>query len=189
MARGTGSLASDAALGRIVHDLRSSKGFTLVELAKATGLSPSFISQLERGLTRASLHSLAVLADALGSSAAAILSGTAQTEPDTVSFMAATDAPTLANPPGTGHALVLGKRALQPLLLVGGSREFSDDYLVHAGDEFIYVLAGRIQFELAGEGTYDLARGDSLYYGPGIKHRWRQLGVRECRFITVLSER
>lgn len=183
------SNAPDYALGRLIHDLRRAKGFTLTTLAKMTGLSPSFISQLERGLTRASLHSLAQLADALGSSAAAMLSGAAQTEPESVSFMAASDAPILANRAGTGQALVLGKRSLQPLLLVGGSREFGERHVVHGGDEFIYVLAGRVQFELVGEGIFDLGKGDSLYYGPGIKHRWRQVGSRECRFIAVLAER
>lgn len=181
--------APDYALGRIVHELRAAKGYTLTELAGFTGLSPSFISQLERGLTRASLHSLAMLADALGSSAAAMLSGAAQTEPDAVSFMAAAEGPILTNREGRGQALVFGNRSLQPLLLVGGPREFDDTHVVHSGDEFVYVLAGRVQFELVGEGIFDLGRGDSLYYGAGIKHRWRQLGSRECRFITVLQNR
>jgi transcriptional regulator with XRE-family HTH domain len=183
------SVASDYALGRIVRDLRAAKGYTLTELSRFTGLSPSFISQLERGLTRASLHSLAMLADALGSSAAAILTGAAQSEPETVSFVRASDGPTLSNIEGRGQALVLGKRSLSPLLLVGGPREFDDTHVVHSGDEFIHVLAGRVQFELVGEGVFDLGRGDSLYYGAGIKHRWRQLGSRECRFISVLQNR
>ncbi len=175
-------------LGRSLRELRQEKGYTLIALGKMTGLSPSFLSQLERGLTSASLNSLAVLAQALGSSAAALLSGAQQSTTSSVSFIAAGEAPALPNRQGTGHVLVQGHRALQPLLLVGGTREFGPNHVVHTSDEFVYVISGRVQFELVGEGLYDLGPGDSLYYGAGIKHRWRQLGARNCKFLAVLAE-
>jgi transcriptional regulator with XRE-family HTH domain len=171
-----------------VRELRIEKGYTLTSLGSATGLSPSFLSQFERGLTRASLHSLALLAGALGSSAAQLLAGAQQTAATAVSFVPANEAIGLDNPAGVGISLVQGRRSMQPLLLVGGDQEFDETFVVHTGDEFIHVISGRVQFELVGEGLYDLRPGDSLYYGGGIKHRWRQLGRRECRFISVLMD-
>jgi transcriptional regulator with XRE-family HTH domain len=175
-------------LGRTLRELRQEKGFTLTALGRITDLSPSFLSQLERGLTSASLNSLSVLAEALGTSAAALLSGAQQTTAESVSFMKADQAPQIPDLAGTGFILVQGRRALQPLLLVGGPREFSENHVVHDGDEFIYVMAGRVQFDLVGEGLFDLEVGDSLCYGGGIKHRWRQVGGKTCRFVAVLSD-
>jgi transcriptional regulator with XRE-family HTH domain len=179
----------DLNLGQTVRDLRQAKGFTLRGLSKETGLSPSFISQLERGITRASLDSLRVISEALSTSVASLLSA-AQPSGESVSYMLAADATGLD---GHGHhmsgvALVRGRRAIQPLLVIGGPREFLDTYVVHASEEFIHVLAGRVQFELIGEGLYTLGPGDSLYYSAGIKHRWRQLGAKQSRYLAVLAE-
>jgi len=44
--------------GRALHDARTSRGWTLRELARATGLSHSFLSQVERGLDYASLDTI-----------------------------------------------------------------------------------------------------------------------------------
>ena len=181
--------AWDLNLGQTVRDLRQIKGITLRGLSKETGLSPSFLSQLERGITRASLDSLTVISDALSTSVASLLSE-AQPSVESVSYMSASDAPALND---LGHhksavGLVRGRRAMQPMLVIGGPREFLDSYIVHASDEFIHVLAGRVQFELIGEGLYTLSPGDSLYYSAGIKHRWRQLGAKQSRYLAVLAE-
>lgn len=186
--RSQNPVLSDYALGRLLHEARRAKGLTLTSLATTTGLSPSFISQLERGLTGVSLHSLAIIADALGSSAAAMLSSADHDDSESVSFMAAADTPLLVNPRGDARALVRGKHSMQPLLLEGGPREFAENWVVHSGDELIYMLSGRMQYELQGKGLYDLGPGDSLYVGAGVRHRRRQLGARPCRFISVLAQ-
>jgi mannose-6-phosphate isomerase-like protein (cupin superfamily) len=118
-----------------------------------------------------------------------LLSGAQSVVTEPVSLMLAAEAPEMPNLQGSGRVLVRGQRAIQPLMFIGGPREFDNGYIVHSGDEFIHVIAGRVQFELNGEGIYDLSPGDSLHYGSGIKHRWRQLGSRESRFLAVLTGR
>ncbi|NIF29752.1 helix-turn-helix domain-containing protein [Pantoea sp. Tr-811] len=54
------------AWGREIRKLRKARGKTLAELALATGRSPSFLSQLERGNTEISITDLKRLAAALG---------------------------------------------------------------------------------------------------------------------------
>src|SRR5690625_7754098 len=61
-------LAVDAILadvGSQVRDMRKTKGLTLSELSKATGLSTAIISQIERGLANPSFTTLAQLAHGL----------------------------------------------------------------------------------------------------------------------------
>jgi transcriptional regulator with XRE-family HTH domain len=53
-------------LGKQVNKRRIELGLSLRDLAKKTNLTASFLSQLERGLTRSSLKSLQRISDALG---------------------------------------------------------------------------------------------------------------------------
>jgi len=50
-------------LGGVLHRLRKNQGLTLTEVSKETGLSVSFLSDIERNKTRPSLDSLEKLAD------------------------------------------------------------------------------------------------------------------------------
>src|SRR5687768_11271596 len=56
---------ADLALGERIRHLRKARGKSLKDLSEATGLSISFVSQIERGLSSASVRTLARLADAL----------------------------------------------------------------------------------------------------------------------------
>src|SRR5690625_5280300 len=55
----------DVQLGQKIRDIRKGKKMTINEVAKQTGFTPSFISQLERGLTKASVSSLQKITRAL----------------------------------------------------------------------------------------------------------------------------
>jgi XRE family aerobic/anaerobic benzoate catabolism transcriptional regulator len=66
-------------LGRRVRALRGQGGLTLQELARRAGLSPRFLVQVEKGRGNISVRKLAALAQALGTTAACLL--TAEDEP------------------------------------------------------------------------------------------------------------
>ena len=52
--------------GEYVKKIRTEQNLTLKELSKKSGLSVSFLSQFERGISTISVDALLVLADALG---------------------------------------------------------------------------------------------------------------------------
>lgn len=58
-----------------VRELRTGQNLTLKNLAEATGLSVSYLSDVERGRTNPSLKSVDLLADALGVSVNSLLTG------------------------------------------------------------------------------------------------------------------
>ena len=64
----------DVALGRQIREHRVRSGLSLKELAAESDLSPSFLSQLERGLARPRITSLHRVARTLGTTAQALLS-------------------------------------------------------------------------------------------------------------------
>ena len=53
-------------IGQKIRDLRNSKGMTLGDLASLVNVSPSLISQLERGGVNPSISLLKSISDALG---------------------------------------------------------------------------------------------------------------------------
>ena len=56
----------------------------------------------------------------------------------------------------------------------------------HLGEEFMFVLSGSIEVELA-EKTYELHQGDGLYFDSHFSHRTRSLGDRNAEVLVVIT--
>ncbi|MFD3591736.1 helix-turn-helix domain-containing protein [Nocardia sp. NPDC058640] len=158
-------------LGTVIHDRRLAAGHTLARLSTETGLSQSFLSQLENGRTNTSLRSLQQIADALSTTATALLAAADDTAPAAV-VRAADDTVLPQTDPGAGtvRSLVHGDRDLRALEFTGGTDRGDRDF-VHQGDEIIHVTRGAIS--LIADGTeHELGAGDTYYCRAGEKHRW-----------------
>ena len=55
----------------------------------------------------------------------------------------------------------------------------------HEGQEFDYMLSGKMEFHL-GTMVYELNEGDSVYYDSGIPHAMKAVGRQEVKFIAVV---
>ena len=60
-------------LGKRIRALRRQAGLTQEQLARATGMSPSFIGHIERGTRKVSLDTLTEVAKALGVTGASLM--------------------------------------------------------------------------------------------------------------------
>jgi quercetin dioxygenase-like cupin family protein len=56
----------------------------------------------------------------------------------------------------------------------------------HEGEEFVFVLSGRVEFE-AGNRTWRLQAGDSLYMDSSIPHRGRSIGG-EAKALVIIFQ-
>lgn len=63
----------EAVLGRVIAERRKSAGLTQEALAFRCKLHPTYISQLERGLKSPTIRVLRAIAEAVGTSASALL--------------------------------------------------------------------------------------------------------------------
>ena len=171
-------------LGTLIRALRKDQGLTLVQLARAAELSHPFLSQLERGLARPSMSSLHRIAQALGTTQPELMSRTMPTSAGRVGLVPAGEGIPVDNPGGSARSLVAGARALYPILFEGALETFGPFYS-HEGDEFIHVLAGTIEVEIAGEGLHVVRTGDTLYYPGSADHRWRRVGHEPIRALFV----
>ncbi len=55
----------------------------------------------------------------------------------------------------------------------------------HEGQEFNFILSGKMTFKL-GNLTYDLNKGDSVYFNSAIPHGIKVLGDEPVKFIAVV---
>lgn len=174
-------------LGRAVRDRRLASGLTLVGLAARVGLSQPFLSQVENGRARPSLLSLHRIAEALASTPQALFAGTSDPEAGPVVVRAddvrIVDVGTSEPAESTCHMLLAGDAPFRLLEFDGLPSEFIE-YFAHDGFEATYVIAGRVQIDVAGEIT-DLGPGDSISYPARLPHRLRALGKRRASVLMI----
>ena len=174
-------------LGRAVRERRVASGLTLVGLAERAGLSQPFLSQVENGRARPSLQSLHRIAGALGSTPQALFAGTSDPEAGPVVVRAdnvrIVDLGTAEPAPSTCRMLLAGDAPFRILEFDGLPSQFVE-YFAHEGFEATYVIAGRVQIDVAGEIT-ELGPGDSISYPARLPHRLRALGKRHASVLMI----
>jgi transcriptional regulator with XRE-family HTH domain len=174
-------------VGERLRRLRRSRRATLRTVAERSGLSESFLSQVERGRSSASIESLRRVADALGVSMADLF------EPDGLPgprVLRRDERPALSF--GVlGKKLLLTPRPLHQLevfageLEVGGSTG-AEPYAHGDSEELFVVLSGTVQLELGGE-LFELEPGDSIDYRSSTPHRVSNTGQDLAEVMWIIS--
>jgi transcriptional regulator with XRE-family HTH domain len=172
-------------LGDRIRNLRRDRGLRLVDLAKLTDLSVSFISQVERGLTNPGMRSLILMADALEVRPHSLLEETSQSESPWV-LTRAVDQEEVANDGGTARTITSNMNPrFNAFDFSGGPRKYYTFYNTPE-DILMIMLAGQLEVEMETEETLILSAGDTLFVRGGTTHRWRQVGRAKCRMLSVL---
>ena len=174
-------------VGERLRELRRFRRATLKTIADRSGLSESFLSQVERGRSSASIASLRKIAEALGVSMADLF------EPDGVpgpKVLRKGDRPTLAF--GVlGKKSLLTPRPLHHLEVFIGELEVEGStgeqpYVHGDSEELVVVLSGTVQVELGGE-LFDLESGDSIDYRSSTPHRVTNTGQELAEVMWIIS--
>ncbi|WP_420369931.1 helix-turn-helix domain-containing protein [Curtobacterium sp. L1-20] len=175
-------------IGEHIRGRRRAAAMTLVQLAERTGLSHPFLSQVERGHSRASMVSLEKIAAALDTTQVALLAaGAPAVEPDDRGPEVIRAGEGARGPFSSGEARLLvaaGPHAFEPLEWVGDNTDLGD-YFEHHEDEFLTVLAGDVLLDLRGRPTLRLGPGDSAYYRGGTGHRWASADGSRFHMVVV----
>lgn len=178
----------DPELGPRIRKTRRRLGLTLQQLADQTGYTRSLISKIETGKTVPPVATLMKLAAALGVSAATFLEDDA--EPTTVFTPAARSARDLVKSDmGYRFQMLASKRndkLMQPILFEAERGKLAPQPLMHAGEEFVYVLEGRMNYRV-GEVTHELGPGDSLYFDAEQPHGLEPV-TKKVRFVAIFTE-
>ena len=177
-------------VGNIIKQIRSKKHMTLKELSQKSGLSTSFLSMAERGITSPALLSLKKIADALEEDISIFFID--QQSQDHSCFCRSYDN-NIRNISGffVYKSLLgqpLSKCTLDPMevILMPGQQRKDVIEITHSGEEFTYVLEGVLSFFLKGT-EYVLNPGDS-YHGFGSDpHNFVNLTNKIVRVLYIVT--
>jgi transcriptional regulator with XRE-family HTH domain len=184
------SFIAEKHIGERIKRLRLKKSMGLVELGKHTGLSASFLSQLETGRVVPTLRNLARIAMVFGKD----LSYFFETEPHTVFRIhkkgervrlpqTGVDDPTYYF---ESMGYMVPDRQLDPYYaeFIPVKKPVPIQSHVHPGYEFLYVLEGELEIR-HGEKVHVLEAGDGVYFDASTPHSYRCAGKASAKAIIV----
>jgi transcriptional regulator with XRE-family HTH domain len=169
-----------------LKELRLQRGWTLQQLAEQSGLSKTFISRLESGDRQASISAVLTLARVFGVSLASMFESQIAEEPCLI--VRASEAVSKSANGLTYTPLSNAERFfnLQPIRLSVSPSRKGNEHFHHEGEEWIYLLSGRLTLSLAGK-TYDLEPGDAVHFDSRLPHRLIATGTQDAEVLLVAS--
>ncbi|MEU8246804.1 XRE family transcriptional regulator [Nonomuraea sp. NPDC048916] len=178
-------------LGVRIQAYRKMRRMTVRGLAADAQASPSFISQLERGQTSASIGMLRRISVALGITVADLFN-----DDDEVGHrvLRRSERPELPMRPGTRKYLI-SQRPLQNLEMYAGEFDpgasTGDEPFTHGdSQEILLVVRGEVTLRLGlddAETGHRLGPGDSVEYRTSVPHRVINDGPETAEVIWVVS--
>ena len=168
--------------GQRFRRLRTRRGLSLAQVARATGVSVGFLSALERGQMRSSIATLRRIARFFRTNILSL-------------FEAVGDNPRLVHPnqrkvlettPDVRMELLAwGQTVMEPHLFRIKPGGGSGESYSHEGEEFLHVLRGHFEIWLDAKEHYQLKAGDSLYFESSTPHRWKNPGRSETWVLWI----
>lgn len=172
-------------LSQRLKTLRDHREWTLDELAERTGLSKAYLSRLEAGERQPSIAVLLTIAQTYEVSVAALFQEEEQMPPVVVR---GAQVPLKAGN-GLYHAGLsarAGEFNLRPIrVVVPVGREGAELYQ-HDGEEWLYVLRGRLKLILSHE-HHLLGEGDAAHFDARTPHRLVAEGTVDAELLLVAT--
>lgn len=173
-------------IGSRIKALRRRRNMTLAAVAEAAGLSPSYLSQVERGRSTPSLSTLSNIATALGVNLRELFEPETQqihvTQTSYCSHARQASAPVatlhLSHPAGRW------KLEVEQITLQPGAPCL--EFAPHPGEAFGFVLKGVLQVVMEEE-QYDLEAGDSIHFETNRPYRLACAGETPCTALWCSS--
>jgi len=190
-------------LGQRLRVAREKNNMTVRGLARYVGVSPSLVSQIERGRVMPSVGTLYTMANQLGLVVDDLFRGTdrpsrRRDEPETVG-----DIPELVQHPGQRKTISLADGVRWERLTPGPDKEVEflivvydvnaescpkDAMVRHGGKEYAYMISGRLGLKIGFE-EFELGPGDSISFDAQMPHRLWTIGREQAVAIWVVLNR
>lgn len=174
-------------VGMQLRLLRRARRQTLRDVAERASVSESFLSQLERGRTGASIASLQGIAAALGVEVSDLFARNGQTGP---SLLRREDR-AYVSWGDLGRKALLTPKPFQELEVVAATLEAggstgAEQYAHGDSEELLLVVAGIVELALGAE-TIPLRAGDCARYRSSTPHRVVNVGHEAAEVMYVIS--
>lgn len=188
-----GPAATEVPVGEHVRAFREAQGLTLQQFAERVGFSTAVLEQLENRMVSPSLGMLVKIANTFGTTVSSFIGGREERE---FSIVRKEDRTTVSRvglkdggkSPYIYESLGAGKagRKMEPFLVrLQPLTEPPTARSVHDGEEFLFVLSGKVQIFL-GALSDVLDEGDSIYYNSTIPHHVHSACEGEAVVLAVI---
>jgi len=169
-----------------IRDLRKERNLTLKDLSSKTGLSVSFLSQIENGSSSLAITSLKKIAEALGVNINYFFE-----VPEGHNFLVKSEEEKVFKMEGSNSEFIrisgdFPNRKLEAIITIIPPEQKHGSSFTHPGEEFVYVLDGMLIVNIDGK-EYLVKPGDSIHYPSTAEHQWINPLKQETKLLTVLT--
>ena len=175
-------------LGQRIRRMRLKRSMGLVELGKLTGLSASFLSQLETGRVVPTLRNLVRISLIFEKDLSYFFdnenrnSFRIQRAKDRLKLKIGTPSPTYIS---ESFGIVIPEEGLRPCMaefLPGNREPFQPDPT--PGVEMVYVISGKLGLTRSGQ-EYELGEHDAVYISSETERAYRALGQSPAKAMII----
>ncbi len=170
-------------LGQKIGRLRQERGLTLQEVSDGSGLTPSFLSRLERDKVNISVANLRKLAMFFSVQMTYFFEGEDNQQAGQVVRPAERIKLSLDDAPVQVYSLLPPNGELEARMMESqpgsGQQGFSGK-----GSQMVLLMHGRLRYHL-GDEEYILETGDTLFYRDDLAHSWVNIGDETATLLTV----
>ncbi len=180
---------ADARIGGRIRELRKAQGRTLADVAGAVGISVSYLSQIERDVSRLPIGVLKSIADTLGVHMNWFFPGGVQGPEDERDLIVRAGNRRRLTFTGLGITEeLLSPNLAGPLELLISTIEPGADseFYAHDGAEAGLVMQGVLQLWVD-DRHFELHRGDSFAFSSTSAHRCANHGTTPAKVLWVIT--
>jgi mannose-6-phosphate isomerase-like protein (cupin superfamily) len=172
-----------------VRVLREIEDISIEALSKELGFDPAEYSAWESGKTDFPVGALVEIAARFKIDLSELISGAAS-KLKTFCVTRAGQAPEVSRRPMYGYwnlAYNFHRKKAEPFIVEANSETENKPISLntHPGQEFNYVLEGRLLVSIGGRET-ELGPGDCVYYDSSEPHGMKALGGKPARFLAIV---
>ncbi len=172
----------DRTLGPQLRGMRERKRYNLAEAAGRAGVSPGFLSAVERSLANASVATLQRLAMSYGTTVRELF----KTAPHDRRLVTPAERRVLEVHNGVRMELLsFGAPMLQSMLFRVAPLAGSEGAYSHQGEEFIFMVSGTLEVWLDELECFVLREGDSFWFPSTHAHRWFNPGNLDAVLLWI----
>lgn len=172
-------------LGQRIGRLRQERGLTLQEVSDGSGLTPSFLSRLERDKVNISVANLRKLALFFNVQMTHFFEGEEQHHTGQVVRLDERVRLSLDDAPVQVYALLAPNNDLDARLIEAHPGSGQQGF-ANRGHQMMYVITGELHCVL-GDEQYTLAPGDTLFYRGDLAYTWTNISPEVATLLTVAA--
>ncbi len=177
-------------LGHRLKALRKARRFTLVEVAKKTGIDQATLSRMENGKMTGTLASHMKLAEVLGLSLPDLYKEVLDKFHEAKEKAAKQKLESFSHSSGAVAELlttgVLQKKMMPVLLKLKPKGRTENEEYAAGAERFIYIVKGSLEV-VVGKEKIGLKEGENLYFNASLPHHFQNPAKSECQCLSILT--